>query len=271
MIDKKIIITSNGDYESMYLVHTFQECDDCGSRHYAENLVRFKIKHKYPLLREGSGERIKIPIDANHFVNVQFYRAEVIDHKINTVVSDLRGGVNMHEVTSRDTLPSKMWSGRNAIDIQLFEGLGTDTISTCNECYDEDYRDDEGDNYRGTDIMDSSVYFTIVSHSNNTIDMSKITRQPGGVYYDIPRSISCNDDNFKAMIGNMSIELDIIQDMDEGEEPWEYPRFTKLAEYDYGNFFDNLLRTREYSFKRFSTKGEPVAPRPSIAGEFIGV
>jgi hypothetical protein len=94
----------------------------------------------------------------------------------------------------------------------LFDGLGTEELDECRECYDPDYEDEYGDNNIGTAMDVSNMYITIEGHLGNTVQLNKVVKHANGVFKDMTRTFEVTPSDLTIGIGNVKIKLNSIED-----------------------------------------------------------
>lgn len=126
-------------------------------------------------------------------------------------------------------------------------------MNYCDNCYDEDYEDEDGDNNVDTDISGASMYLTLNGHLHNTTDTDKIRKVFGHVFSDLKRKISLEDDCMSISVGDLHIEIDVINaDTNSLANTAIAERSHDLAKDPSGRFFESL-RVYHNRFNRFCT------------------
>lgn len=252
MIEHKVITTGKKEYESIYYYNTYQECDDCGNRRYAKYPIRVRIKHKFPLYAPIRLQDTRIPIDNNHYVGLSLGRCDLIFSKSNILID-----ATSQVPTMRDSVQklecNKKWEGRNALEMQLFSGLGTESVDECPECYDSEYQDEYGDNNVGTELTSASMFMCIYSHLHNTIELGGRIKIQQGIFGDISRDIIYSDDTVTIKIADITIEIDTVEEDSfvKDIDIQKIPRYVLNPENTYEYLFYNTRHHPPYSFKRF--------------------
>lgn len=254
MIEKKIVTSNKKEYESIYVVQPFQECCDCGHRVHSNYLVRFRITHNYEVSLLDNNTRIRIPLDSSNVASLSFYKMDLLDFRLNTIKGETKCTPLMVPMTNaHENSIQHQWQGRNSTNVDIYEGLGVDVMYYCDNCYDEDYEDEDGNNDVGTDVSGASMYLTLNGHLHNTTDTDKIRKVFGHVFSDLKRKISIEDDSMSISVGDLHIEIDVINtDTNSLANTAIAERSPDLAKDHSGGFFE-VLRVYPDRFNRFCT------------------